>query len=161
MNILEMAISMEYDLEKYYKEQAELNKGNELHNTFVLLAKEEENHVKILQQYQDKVSFELEDEDMFEESRKVFRNIEDFKSEIKNLPSQLDSYRMALEKEKDSLVFYQKQKDDTEDLKLKEVFSYLIKQEDRHSQVLEQLIQMLTNPEEWVESAEFGIRKEY
>ena len=65
MNILEMAISMEHDLEKYYYEQAELNKDNGLHVTFSLLAKEEENHVRILENYQDKISFELVDEDMF------------------------------------------------------------------------------------------------
>ena len=161
MNILEIAIEMEHDLEKYYYEQAEINKDNGLHVTFSLLAKEEENHVKILEKYQDKISFELKDEDMFEESRKVFGNLDNFKSEIKVLPNQLDSYRMALEKEKDSLVFYQKQKDDTKEPRLKEIFSYLVKQEDRHTEVLEQLIQMLTNPEEWVESAEFGVRKEY
>ncbi len=161
MNILEMAISMEHDLEKYYYEQAELNKDNGLHVTFSLLAKEEENHVRILENYQDKISFELVDEDMFAEARNMFRNIKDFKSEIKDLPSQLDSYRMALEKEKESLLFYQAQKDATDEAKLKEVFSYLVLQEDRHSEILEQLIQMLTNPEEWVESAEFGERKEY
>lgn len=161
MKLLEAAIEMEHDLEKYYNKQAELNKNNSLHTTFTLLAKEEANHVSILEKYQSKISFELNDEDVFEESRKVFQNIDDFKSDIKDLPSQLDSYHLALEKEKESLLFYQKQKDSTDDTKLKEVFSYLIKQEDRHSQLLEQLVQMLTHTEEWVESAEFGIRKEY
>lgn len=161
MNILDMAIEMEHDLEKYYYEQAELNKDNNLYTVFNLLAKEEENHVTILKNYQDKISFELNDEDMFEESRKVFRNINNFKSDIKDFPSQLDSYRMALEKEKKSLSFYQEQKDATDEPRLQEIFTYLVKQEYRHSEVLEQLIQMLTNTEEWVESAEFGVRKEY
>ncbi|HWQ41417.1 MAG TPA: rubrerythrin, partial [Desulfosporosinus sp.] len=40
-------------------------------------------------------------------------------------------------------------------------FEYLIKQEEDHYTIIEQLVSLLSRPEEWVESAEFGVREEY
>ncbi len=48
MDILVYAIKMELDGEKYYKEQAKLNRENNLYNVFMDLAKDESDHAKIL-----------------------------------------------------------------------------------------------------------------
>jgi rubrerythrin len=50
---------------------------------------------------------------------------------------------------------------DATDEKEKKIFKFLIEQEDSHYKVIEQLIEMVKRPDEWVESAEFGLRKEY
>jgi rubrerythrin len=42
-----------------------------------------------------------------------------------------------------------------------EIFDYLIGQEQEHLILFEELVKMVTRPEEWVESAEFGIREDY
>jgi rubrerythrin len=42
-----------------------------------------------------------------------------------------------------------------------EIFEYLISQEKEHLTLFEELVTLLTRPEEWVESAEFGIREDY
>lgn len=91
----------------------------------------------------------------------MFQNLDDFKSDIATLPSQLDSYRFALDKEEESYEFYKNAADQATDDSLKKIFQYLIKQERIHCNVLEEIIKLLTRPEEWVESAEFGIREEY
>ena len=41
MNILEFAINMELDGEKYYNDQAEITKDSYLKNIFLILAKDE------------------------------------------------------------------------------------------------------------------------
>ena len=48
MNSIEFAINMELDGVKYYTEQAEINKDNSLNTVFLLLAKDEGNHARIL-----------------------------------------------------------------------------------------------------------------
>lgn len=161
MDILQMALTLEHDLELYYKEQAELNKDNTLNVVFTMLSKEEANHALLLKNTIDHTSYPLEDSKILEEARTLFKNMDDFALEITEHPSQLDSYRMALEKEEQSFAFYQEHLDSTQDEHSKKVFAYLLKQEDDHRIILEELIKLLTRPEEWVESAEFGVREDY
>ena len=43
----------------------------------------------------------------------------------------------------------------------KEVFEFLIKEEETHYSILEDIVSHVSRPIEWVESAEFGLREEY
>ncbi len=161
MNSFEFAINMELDGEKYYMEQAEINKGNKLNAIFIRLAKDEENHAKIFQNKLNELSYELKDNNTLSEFKNVFKGIGDFKNEIKKIPNQLDLYREALEKEKQSIELYKKFLSETTDDKEKEIFKYIIKQEEDHFAILDELVLLINNPNDWVESAEFGIRKEF
>lgn len=161
MDILNVALSLETDLGKYYKKHADLNKDNSLHIIFTLLSKEEENHAKLLKSMADNISYNLEESTVLIEAKQFFKNLDDFKSDIASVPSQLETYRMALDMEIKSFQLYEKLLTDATDEKSKEIFDYLLKQEDNHRIILEELIKLVARPEEWVESAEFGIREEY
>lgn len=161
MNTLELALSLELDLEKYYNEQALLNKDNNLNIIFLKLAKEETYHANLLRSKRDNLSFILEDSSLLAESVNLFKNLKDYTSKIKDLPTQLDSYRMALEKEKKSVEFYNNLLNDTQEEELKSIFSYLLNQEKIHCKILEDVVVLLTRPEDWVESADFGLREDY
>lgn len=161
MELLDLALSMELDLEKFYREQAELNKENSLKVVFTLLADEEEKHAQLLETNADKLTLALEDSNILSEVHSIFKNIADFTSDIKDIPDQLDTYRMALEKEQQSLKFYQDLCADATKEESKKIFEFLAKQEDKHCVIIEELVKLLTRPEEWVESAEFGVREEY
>jgi rubrerythrin len=43
----------------------------------------------------------------------------------------------------------------------KELFEFLLREERKHLTLFDELVKMLTRPEEWVESAEFGLREDY
>jgi len=161
MNSFEFAINMELDGEKYYIEQAKINKENSLNTVFIMLAKDEENHAKIFQNKLKELSYELKDNNTLSEFKDVFKGIGDFKNQIKKIPNQLDLYRGALEKEKQSIELYKKLLSEATDDKEKKLFEYLIKQEEDHFAILEELVLLINRSEEWVESAEFGIRKEF
>lgn len=161
METLDLALSLEFDLEKYYTEQAEKNKDNSLAVVFNMLADEERKHVEILLGKADLLDVNVEDKNILKEARDLFWKMADFKSDIKELPDQLDSYRMALEMEEKSLKFYRSLQEAAEDSKAKETYQYLIKQEDIHCIIMEELVKLTTRPEEWVESAEFGLREDY
>jgi rubrerythrin len=87
--------------------------------------------------------------------------LEEFKSEIKEIPSQIDSYRFALEKEKESIDLYTDLKEKSESSDDKEIYDFLIEQEKDHYKTINSLIDFLTKSEDWVESAEFGVREKY
>lgn len=161
MDTLDLALTLEHDLEKYYNEQAEKNKDNSLFVVFTMLAGEEKIHADILMGKADKLELKVQDKNILTEARGLFKQLGDLKSDIKDLPSQLDSYRMALEMEHKSLNFYKNLQDNSTEEKAKETYSYLIKQEDIHCVILEELVKLTTRPEEWIESAEFGLREDY
>lgn len=161
MNVLAVAIAMEVDLEQYYLKQAEINKGNSLDKMFIMLAKDEREHADLLRKRADKLNYELEASETLVESKKLFENMEDFEMEIKAAPIQLDAVRMALDMEKKSIDAYGKMLSETDDKEAKELFEFLIKQEQEHFDLLEELVFHLSKPEEWVEDAEFTKATEY
>lgn len=161
MNNLEFAIDMELDGEKYYLEQANKNRGNSLAQLFLMLAKDESHHAKVLRDRLSEQAYVLEDEDILVKSRNVFEGIKDFKHELKEVPNQLDVYRAALKMEQRSIDLYEELLRAVTDDTAKRLFEYLAKQEQDHFTVLEELVIHVGRPEEWVESAEFGRRKEY
>lgn len=87
--------------------------------------------------------------------------MEDLKTIVREQPNQLDTYRSALEMEKKSIALYQELLSKATDPADKALFEHLVKQEKDHYAVLEDLVDHVGRPEQWVESAEFGRRKEY
>ncbi|MHB1153122.1 MAG: ferritin-like domain-containing protein [Eubacteriales bacterium] len=157
MNALEFAVNMEKDGEKFYRKQAEINSSNSLYTVCLLLAEEEKNHALLLSDMQNNISVEIDEADSLQQIKSIFKDIENFKSEIKELPTQLDFYTMALEKEKQSINLYKdllsKATEDDEN----KLFEHLVQQEKRHYDILDELILRLSHAEDWVENAEFGL----
>jgi len=161
MNSWKFAIDMELDGERYYKEQANINKDNSLNVVCLMLAEDEKKHAQILTDKMDKKSFQLIDAQTLSKAKNIFDGIGNIKIEDKEIASQLDFYRIATEKEKQSFDLYKEYLFKAVGSEEKELFEYLIKQEENHYEVLDNMASLLIKPEEWVENAEFGIRKEY
>ncbi len=161
MNALEFAIKMEQDGEQYYRKHAEENKDNSLNVVCLMLADDESHHAQILINRLNKKDYTLPDSETLLKAKNVFEGIDDIGMEIKSIPSQLDFYRIATEKEKQSITLYSELLAKAEDRKDIDIFEYLIQQEKQHYEVLDNLAMLLQHTEEWVESAEFGLRKDY
>ena len=161
MNILEFAIKMELAGEKYYNEQAEINEDNSLSKVFRMLAKDENMHAMILENKINKLAYELIKNETLSEAKSVFNNVEAITGGIKQIPDQLDAYKLALENEKESITLYRKCLSEATLDEPKMLFAYLLKQEEDHYAIIDQIISLIVRSEEWVESAEFGVREEY
>ncbi len=159
MNTIDFAISMELEGQKYYNELAELNMDNELHKVFLLLADSEKQHANLLKKYKKREALNLEDHFIRPEFKSVFKDLQHFRKE--HSAKQLDAYRIACEQEEKSIKLYSDMKAKAENVLEEEIFDYLIRQEEEHLVLFEELVKMVTRPEEWVESAEFGIREDY
>ncbi len=158
MDVLDYAVNMELDGEKYYREQAAKNGENPLNTVFNALADEEANHAEIIKEKARGQAYRA-GEIAPMESRHVFDGLVDFQMDVKENPDQLDAYRMAMDKEKQSIELYRKMSDEAGDDD--GLFKFLIGQEQEHYRILEQIVELVKRPTEWVESAEFGNRKEY
>ncbi|SHJ08925.1 ferritin-like domain-containing protein [Parasporobacterium paucivorans] len=161
MNSLEFAIKMEEDGAKYYMEQAELHEGNGMCVVCAKLAEEEKKHASLLKARLEGKAYQLDDRDTFTEIMNVFESAVDVRILGKLIPSQVDFYRAGLEFEKKSIDLYTEFLKNAQSDDEKELFRFLINQEKLHFSILDEIDRMLTNAEEWVENAEFGLREEY
>jgi len=161
MNGLAVAITMELDGENYYKRQAEATTNAHLKKLFTMLAKDEKKHAQILQKRFDKTSYELTEFDALAESKKIFSEAVDMTAKVWKTPEQLEIYRGALEKEKQSIALYEKFLSQSVTDDDKKLFTFLVEQEKDHYTIFDDLIQYLDRPMDRIETAEFGIRNEY
>jgi len=161
MNTLEYAIKMELDGEIYYSKQMEINKNNSLYVVCRRLAEDEKRHAGILDNKMQGLPYELKNTDTLTEAQNIFAAMSDQKTVEKEIFSQLDFYRIALDLEKQSINLYTDFYGKATKGQDKELFKYLIEQEKKHYELLDELVLLLSHAEEWVENAEFGIRKDY
>lgn len=161
MNLLEFAMNMEIEMEKYYIKQARNNEENGLHSIFLMLAEDERRHMELLESKINQLSWELVDRDTLMTYKNIFHEIHAFKNQIKSNLDILDVCRIALEKEKESINLYGKILSKATDDNGKKLFEHLIQEEKIHYSIFDEIVSHISRAEEWVESAEFGLREEY
>lgn len=160
MNTLEYAIKMEYDGEKYYREQAKNNKDNGLSVVCNLLAEEEKKHAEILENKKNHLPYKLFDSDFLMSAKNIYTSSKGIAVKGTTYPSQLDFYRIVSKMENESIDLYKKLLFDVTDDEEKKLYEYLIKQEEQHLEAFEEMSRLLQNAEWWIESPEFGRRME-
>jgi len=161
MNSLQFAIEMEHEGEKFYMEQAELNKKNDLKVVCELLAADEKEHAKMLTDKMNHEKSQFPDTNTLADAKNIFTEMTPIQSGNEELKSQISFYRNALEIEQQSVDFYMKYQKETTDDGEKKLFDFLIQQEKTHLAVLGELYLLLKNAKDWVENAEFGLREDY
>lgn len=159
MNSIEFAINLEMKGKKFYLQQAENTKDSGLKSIFLTLAEEESIHARILKNKAETLPYELVD--TYAEIKNLFVEIGAYKDLIKTTPDVIDAYRTALENERKSIELYNEMLKETSNEKDRKIIEFILEQENDHYKVMEQLVEMVSRPQEWVESAEFGVRKEY
>ena len=160
MNALEYAIRMEVDGEKYYSEQAGLNKNTRIEVVCNILEKAERSHEQLLKDKLNGLSHTLPESESYADMKNVFQGADNFKSDIKANPTQLEFYRVALEFEQKSIDLYKDLLSKASGQDEQELFNFLVEQEKQHFLFLDELVNELRHAEEWVEDAEFGLRNE-
>lgn len=166
MNIFEFALKMELDGEKYYRDLAEKTNYDDLKKVLIGLAEDEKRHYEIIQLAQNQTFQYIEADPSLIHIKNVFAdNIEHFgeKKEFiaKLKDEQFDYYQAALVKENESVKLYQKLKESVENPAEKAICEKLIHEEEKHVEVLDNIIEMLNHVNDWVESAEFNHQDNY
>jgi rubrerythrin len=160
MNSVDYAIKMEYDGEKYYREQAEINKANGLNAVCSLMAEEEKKHAIILENRKNHMGYKLVDSDFLTSAKNIYTGAKGIEVTGTKYPGQLDFYRIVCDMEQKSIDLYQKFLSAAADEEDKKLYEYLINQEKQHLEAFEEMSRLLQNAEWWIESPEFGRRRE-
>jgi rubrerythrin len=162
MNPLEFAIQMEKDGEQFYRRQAGLYQDTVLAVIFTKLAQAEQKHAELIQGHLAGFTDIMPDNEPMAKLSDIFSDMADFSRQARNLPDQLDVYRLAVGVEQRSVDLY------TELLRGaaagsadQAMLEFLLKQETDHLALFDELAEHLRQASEWVEAAEFGTREDY
>ena len=98
MDVLQFAINMELDGERYYREQAERNADNALKTVFDILAEDEAKHASILQSRMDGKAYELKPHERLTSQMSLFTNENDHHAQVDEKPEQAEVYHAAIAK---------------------------------------------------------------
>lgn len=161
MGLLSQAIRQQQEGARYYSRQSEQHAQTALKEVFDLLAEDEKRHEMILQATRDKLPVELKDDGTREKVALLFSDLEAQQRDIPAPVGQVDVYRAAWEMEKTSVQLYEQLFEAEENERTRALYAFLIDQERMHMNVMENLYRFVNRPNEWVESAEFGLREEY
>ena len=160
MDVLQFALEMEVDGERYYSLQSEKYAATPLKVVFDSLARDEAKHADILRNRMDGKEYELKASETLTGKKSLFDGLKDYKPLAEEKPDQAKVYHAAVEMEQRSIDLYTDLRKKAADAKTKALLDFLIGEETRHHQILEDLYCFVNRPNEWVESPEFGLRRE-
>jgi rubrerythrin len=161
MNIFEYAMEFEKDSEEYYRKLEKQNSNPGLKKILLLLADEEDKHYKKLLELSKNKKSKLPDSQILINAVSIFTEVKKNKLKLDTQISQVELYKKAQGFEKNSENFYREKAEESTDTELKEILLHLAEQEKRHYFLLENIIQFISRPDEWIENAEFNQMSTY
>jgi rubrerythrin len=162
MKFYEQAYQMEKTAQDYYHDLAEKcckNKG--VKTILQLLSKEHAEHAEEIKKMQENLKIEIPETQVFQEVKKIMQELHAKKDTFQCSIEQGNLYQEALELVTKKEKLYLQMLDEIEEEKDKKVIQQIAAEERKHRFVLEDMIEMVTRPQTWIENSEFIHFEEY
>jgi rubrerythrin len=160
MSIFEYALQMEKDGETYYRNLAQQTTNKGIQTILTMLADEEVKHYNAVKKMQTAMP-QMEETTILTDAKNVFVQIkksgECFDFDI----GENELYTKARDIEEASRKFYLERANEVEPGRQKELFLQLAEEEKKHYFLLENIIEFISRPEQWLEDAEFYHLEEF
>jgi rubrerythrin len=156
MDIYKYAMQMELDGRHFYLDLAEKTNNTGIKSILTMMAESEAKHYNIIlsMQKNDKTQYSADSEELTK-VKNIFERMKEEKKELDVDVSQVEFYKEALEVEIDSEKFYLERADEEKDPHNKQIFLTLAKEEKSHCILLENLVNLVSQPDTWVENPEW------
>jgi rubrerythrin len=164
MSIYEFALKMEEDGREFYLEHSKDAAAPELKKVLLELADDELKHYNIFRAMNEGQSAEYKETDkttILDTVRNVF---EEMKSRDKNYAFPAEAtriWREALEVEKKSERLYREKADQVQKADQKKILNKIADEEHKHWVTINNVIQFLDRPKQWLEDAEWSHLEDY
>jgi len=155
VNIFDHAMHFEREGVVLYRRLAQKTRDGGLRNIFRWLADQEERHQQIIGKLKAGRAVSGRGKVNFKRIKRIFRKMQLHVEEMEARPSAVTAYKAALVVEKRSVVFYTTRARATRNPDEKEILIMLAGEERKHMVVLENLLDFMAEPADWVEDAEF------
>jgi rubrerythrin len=161
MDIFEFAINMEKEGQDFYEELAQKSPNQGLKNIFHMLAEDEKKHEQILEKMKQEAAPALVDTEILGEAKSVFAGLTANDLELGDSTGQIQLYKKAQEIEKRSEEFYSLKAMEVQNEEQKNILLKIAAEESRHHFLLQNIIDFVSRPQQWVEDAEFNHLDDY
>lgn len=157
MNVYEYAMKVEVEGERYYRDLAQKTDDAGLKQVLTMLADEEVKHFKAFEAMRNNQAIPVEPVvDVFENAKTIFQKLKEEGTCASFDKDQIDFYEHALSLEERSYEFYTQKAAELDNPEQKAAFLRIAEEEQQHKALMENLIEYITHPERWIESAEFN-----
>lgn len=162
MKFYEQAYQLEKIAAEYYRDLAEKCSRNEGVKTILLmLSKDHAEHSRDIEKMKEKLKIDIPDTKVFQEVKKILSDLHEKKITFTCDIEQENLYREALELVTKKEKLYLQMIAEIESEENKKVIRRIAEEERKHRFVLEDIIEMVTRPQTWIENAEFIHFEEY
>jgi len=150
MNAIEISIKMEVDAIKFYTEAAEKTKNPVGKQMFLTIVEDEKRHLETLTQIFKGLNITVQDVSPMENIRTVFESMKTgMIKRIEATMDELDSFKIAMQMEKEGVEFYKKAASGAKTEKEKALFERLIKEEQEHYNIFANTYFFLSDTGSW------------
>jgi len=160
MDIFDYAMRMEKDGENYYRQLVEKTDNKGIKAIFTMLAEEEVKHYKTLAQMKTERP-QMAETTVLADAKNIFTQMKESGQKFDFGARQRKLYEKAQDIEKKSEDFYREKANEVEQQYQREIFLKLAEEEKKHYLLLENIIQLVSRPQTWLENAEFYHLEEY
>ena len=154
MNIFEFAMEKEKFSETYYRQLAGQTSDTGLKNICNMLADEEGEHYKIVEQMSRNISAEVAEAPVLHHAKEIFEKMRDSAEKFNFNISELELYQKARDIEEESRMFYLDKSEEVDDAAQKRIFQKLADEEQKHFILLDKICDFVSRPQWFLENAE-------
>ena len=160
VDIFEYAMQMEKDGENYYHQLAQQTANKGLKTILAMLAGEEVKHYNAVEKMRT-VKPRIAETAILTDAKNVFVQIKESGESFDFDTTQTGLYRKAQNIEKESRDFYLEKANEVKEEYQRDIFLRLAEEEKKHYFLLDNIIEFVSRPEQWLENAEFYHLEEY
>ncbi len=155
MDIYKFAMQMELDGRHFYLDLAKKTENAGIKSVLTMMAESESKHYNVIldMQKNDKTEYS-KDAEVLTKIKNIFSKMKEEK-EIDVDVSQVEFYKKAMEIEADSEKFYLERAGEEKDPHRKEIFLTLAKEEKGHCILMENIVNLVSQPDSWIENSEW------
>ncbi|MBN1795301.1 MAG: ferritin family protein [Sedimentisphaerales bacterium] len=161
MDIFEFAKSKELAAQEFYRNLAQKVPDTGLSGIFTLLANEEEKHLEIIEKMQAETDIENATTTILSDAQELFDKMRQGSKKFTYDKSELELYKEAQKIEQNARDFYLEKAQQTDKESHRDIFTKLAEEENKHYFLLDNIIEFVSRPEQWLENAEFYHLEEY
>jgi rubrerythrin len=154
------AEEMELEAFGYYTNLAKETEVREVAGAFTMIAKEEKKHAEMFKQMGIQGSVNTIPDSTWD-PKEVFEKLSKNSAASSKLVTAVDAYNKIIEREYDSVSYYEGLKKESNDEQDNMALEFIIKEEKKHAKVFESILEFINSPKTWVENAEFNIIEDF
>lgn len=158
MKSVEIALKMETDAVKFYKEASEKISHPVGKKMFLTIAEDEKNHIKMIEEILKGLELTIREANPIKTLKTIFDEMKDKMMErLKAQSDELEAFRIAMEMEKEGIEFYKQVIQEVNTEKEKRLFERLIYEEKQHHKIFAETYNFLSDTGNWFMWKEFSI----